>query len=377
MFKQTILFALAIFFSTSFSTFASSGGITGSFIFQSGCGTCHGSANTATSVSLRGNNKVKAGGTLDLTAIVANSTETGAGINITFLNEDNQVTPGLAVKTGQGLRAGGNQLTHNGPKQMSFGSASFDFTLTAPTTPGNYKIIANGNAINFNGNSNGDQWNKSSEFTITVLDTDVPNLSINNTNLNCGTVEVGQTKNTVFQSIINNTSSVDINILTFETFSVNGSNKGQFEIGPAFFPLTLKAGESISLDVQFTPTTTSLSEIELRIITENAVGSIPPIRIFGNDPNTSVVNNNVRGYSIVSKTAHNGLVTFDITTPNNQQNIQFSIVDVQGNTIYNQDILSSDLQKTLQWNPMYNGSFIAIVKSNNSILSTSKFQVVK
>lgn len=376
MFKLTFLFVFALFFSSTFSTFASSSGLTGSGIYQSGCGTCHGSENSATSVTIRGNNKVKAGGVLDLTAVVANANASAAGVNITFLNESNQLVPGLATKPNEGLRLSQNQLTQFTPKLKSSESASFNFTLNAPSTPGTYKLIVNGNAVNFNGNSNGDQWNRA-EFSITVLDNDAPNISVNNTNLNCGTVEVGQSKNSVFQSVISNNSNEDVNIVSFETFSVNGSNKNQFEIGPAFFPFTLKAGEAISLDVQFTPTTNSLTEIELRVVSDNAIGSIPAIRIYGNDPNTSVQNNHSNDFSIVSKTSNSGLVTFDIIKPNNQQNLQFSIVDVQGNTVFHQDILNSDEHSHLQWNSLNSGSYIAILKSNNSIVSTSKFQVVK
>jgi len=372
-FSLFLLFVVSIF---TIDLQASSGGITGSTINQSGCGTCHGSANSNTSVSIRGNNRVKTGGVLDLTAVVANSNENGAGINITFLNQNNQITPGLAVKPQQGLRAGGNQLTHNGPKQMSFGEAAFNFTLTAPTTPGVYKIIANGNAINFNGNSSGDEWNKAEEFTITVVEGDVPELTVSKDNLDCGTAQAGMNKNAVFQNVLQNNSTKTITITGFEKFGLRGTNVNEFEIGPAFFPLEIPAGQSVSLDVQFTPSANTLREIELRILSSDAVGSIPPIRIFGNDPLSSVSSNSDKGITLLPSIIGNE-ATFNLKDFNTVTKTEFQILDLNGNVLYSKLLNTNTSDDSIVWKSENTGTFLALLRSGYTILSTSKFQIVK
>lgn len=373
LFSVFILFVVSIF---TVELQASSGGITGSTIFQSGCGTCHGSANSNTNVSIKGNNRVKPSGVLDLTAVVANSSETGAGINITFLNQNNQVTPGLAVKSGQGLRAGGNQLTHNGPKQMTSGKATFDFTLNAPSTPGTYKIVVSGNAINFNGTSGGDEWNKSEDFTITVVDGDVPELTIENVNLDCGDVEAGMSRNAVFQGVLQNKSAKALTISGFEKESINNTNVNEFEIGPAFFPLSIPPGESVSLDIQFTPTANTLREIRLRILSEDAVGNIPPIRVFGNDPTTSVNSGSLKNLSLLPIINGNE-VYFDVKDLNIHTNVEFQIIDLNGNILYTKTVLPNSLNERIFWKAEQTGAFIAIVRSENHIITSSKFQIVK
>lgn len=372
-FSLFILFVLTIF---TLDLQASSGGITGSTIFQSGCGTCHGSANSNTSVSIKGNNRVKPGGVLDLTAVVANSNETGVGINITFLNQNNQVTPGLSVKSGQGLRAGGNQLTHNGPKQLTSGKATFDFTLNAPTTPGTYKIIANGNAINFNGTSSGDEWNKSEDFTITVVDGDVPELTIENVNLDCGDIEAGMSKNSVFQNVLQNKSTKTITISGFEKEGINNTNVNEFEIGPAFFPLTIPPGESISLDIQFSPSANTLREIRLRILSEDAVGNIPPIRVFGNDPTTSVTTISTNGLSLLPIINGNEAY-FDLKGLNVDTKSEFQIIDLNGTVLFTFSVMPNSLSERIVWKAKQSGAYIAILRSENNILSSSKFQVIR
>lgn len=373
IFSLFFLIAVSIF---TVETQASSSGITGAFIYQTGCGTCHGSENTSTTVSIKGNNRVKPGGILDLTAVVANSSQTGAGINVTFLNENNQVTPGLAVKTGQGLRASGNQLTHNGPKQMTLGNASFDFTLTAPTTPGTYKIVANGNAVNFSGNSFGDEWNKADDFVITVVEGEVPELTIENVNLDCGDVEAGMSRNAVFQSVLQNKSTKALTISGFEKEGINNTNVNEFEIGPAFFPLTIQPGEAVSLDIQFTPSANTLREIRLRILSEDAVGNIPSIRVFGNDPTTSVNSSSLKNLSLLPIINGNEAY-FDLKDLYNKTTVEFQIIDLNGNILYSKIVLPTSLNERIEWKTEQSGAFMAILRSENNIISSSKFQIVK
>lgn len=131
---------------------------------ETGC-TCHSPfASNATSLQLTsetGQLVVEPGGTLTLTLAVSHASMQAAGVNIA-------VSDGvLAVLAGEGLRKAQGELTHTEPKTMTDGKAAFTFTWTAPATPGDYTLMAAGNAVNMNGLSTGDAFNKISQ-TITV-----------------------------------------------------------------------------------------------------------------------------------------------------------------------------------------------------------------
>ncbi|MCS7177504.1 MAG: immunoglobulin domain-containing protein [Candidatus Kapabacteria bacterium] len=136
----------------------------------SGC-TCHGtssSATTLTAQSSTGSFRTRPGQTLNLTVIVAHSTQSAAGVNIAVHNQFGQNAGSLSPGSGSGLQLSNNELTHTQPKTMSGGQASFNFSWTAPTTPGTYTLRAVGNAVNGNGNTNGDAWNFMTPVTLTV-----------------------------------------------------------------------------------------------------------------------------------------------------------------------------------------------------------------
>jgi hypothetical protein len=144
---------------------AYSGGITG--VTSSGC-TCHGAQSSATTLSLSGNTTTRAGQTLNLTVVVAHSSQQAAGVNIAVKDQQGQNVGTLAPATGSGLRLSNGELTHQQPKTMSNGQAAFSFTWTAPSTPGTYTLRAAGCAVNGNGNTSGDAWNFLSPVTLTV-----------------------------------------------------------------------------------------------------------------------------------------------------------------------------------------------------------------
>jgi hypothetical protein len=144
---------------------AYSGGITG--VTSSGC-TCHGAQSSATTLSLSGNTTTRAGQTLNLTVVVAHSSRQAAGVNIAVKDQQGQNVGTLAPATGSGLQLSNGELTHQQPKTMSNGQATFSFTWTAPSTPGTYTLRAAGNAVNGNGNTSGDAWNFLSPVTLTV-----------------------------------------------------------------------------------------------------------------------------------------------------------------------------------------------------------------
>jgi len=144
---------------------AYSGGITG--VTSSGC-TCHGAQSSATTLSLSGNTTTRAGQTLNLTVVVAHSSQQAAGVNIAVKDQQGQNVGTLAPATGSGLQLSNGELTHQQPKTMSNGQAAFSFTWTAPSTPGTYTLRAAGCAVNGNGNTSGDAWNFLSPVTLTV-----------------------------------------------------------------------------------------------------------------------------------------------------------------------------------------------------------------
>lgn len=154
----------------SMNLFAYRSGITGQT--SSGC-TCHGTQNsntTLTSISQSGSWTVQTGSTNTFTIRVANSGYSYAGTNIAVKTSQNGETNAgtLTPNTGSGLQSSNGELTHTSPKNYS-GYASFDFTWTAPNTPGTYYLRAAGNAVNNNNQSTGDQWNFMTTQEITVV----------------------------------------------------------------------------------------------------------------------------------------------------------------------------------------------------------------
>jgi hypothetical protein len=160
----TLLFIL---FGYAATMQASSGGISGRS--QNGCGGCHGSQNTATTVSLRegaGPFTVQAGGSKSFTAVVAHASLPKAGMNLSVKNSSN-TNVGTYSGTNNCSSSGG-ELIHTSPVNMSGGEAEFAFTWTAPNTPGTYTMFMAGNAVNGNGGTSGDLWNLMNEVTIIV-----------------------------------------------------------------------------------------------------------------------------------------------------------------------------------------------------------------
>ncbi len=154
----------------SMNLFAYRSGITGQ-TYQ-GC-TCHGSQNSNTTVSAisqSGSWTFQTGSTNTITIRVANSGYSYAGTNIAVKSTQNGETNvgTLTPNTGSGLQSANGELTHTQPKNYT-GSASFDFTWTAPSTPGTYYLRAAGNAVNNNNQNTGDQWNLMTTQEITVV----------------------------------------------------------------------------------------------------------------------------------------------------------------------------------------------------------------
>lgn len=172
-FIQSKLKIILAFFVVSFITFStldmisSSSGKTGDS--ENGC-SCHGSNSSSTAITFSsgsGSFNVKSGSNTEFTVRVANSSKSKAGSNITVKTGSGGSNAGT-LTAGSGLKTSGGELTHNGAQTMSGGGFDFKFSWTAPTDPGEYYIFAAGNAVDGNGNSNGDAPNIANQ-KITVM----------------------------------------------------------------------------------------------------------------------------------------------------------------------------------------------------------------
>ncbi len=184
-----IIFSLCFVIAVSLAVYARSNGYTGLTSSTSNGCYCHSTganSNVSLSVSSQsGSFTVQTGSTLNLTITVSssNSNHSAAGIDIavktTTTGETNAGT--LNPGSGSGLQLSSGELTHSSPKSLQSGSASFSFSWTAPSQPGNYYLRAIANCVNGNGNADAnDQWNRLSIQTITVQE--APSITVNSPN---------------------------------------------------------------------------------------------------------------------------------------------------------------------------------------------------
>lgn len=89
---------------------------------------------------------------------------TAAGTNVT--SSSGTLTP----VAGSGLKIEFGELTHQSPKFPSGGVVSFQFNFKAPSATGTAVIYANGNSVNFDLNSTGDEWDFAPNKNVTIKD---------------------------------------------------------------------------------------------------------------------------------------------------------------------------------------------------------------
>lgn len=143
----------------------SSGGRTGATQLNGDGCICHGGTSPAVSVRISGADTVLIGSTNTYTVTITGGPLVRGGTNIAVSSGT------LDVVSGSGLRKSGNELTHSTPKAPVNDTVSFEFTFTAPASAGTATLYANGNSVNFNGNSAGDEWNFAPNKTIVVSTT--------------------------------------------------------------------------------------------------------------------------------------------------------------------------------------------------------------
>jgi hypothetical protein len=129
---------------------------------ETSCNNCHGGGAAGTTVSISAtpsftNNEFDPGTTYTITITVGHPSLSSFGFDCEVLTTGN-VNAGTISTGGSGVQfgtfAGKKNATHTTPKAGT-GSASWTFKWVPPAT-GNATIFAAGNAVNLNGNTNGD-----------------------------------------------------------------------------------------------------------------------------------------------------------------------------------------------------------------------------
>lgn len=117
-----------------------------------GC-TCHGiSPSSSVIVSINGPDSLTTNQTADYSITISGGPLIAAGTDIA-------VSSGTLSPTSSDLTLQNGELTHISPKAPVLGIVTFNFKYTAPSTPGEQTIYANGNSVNFNHQFTGDEWN--------------------------------------------------------------------------------------------------------------------------------------------------------------------------------------------------------------------------
>lgn len=153
--RNKLLFQFFLFSSLGLIYLTMSSDINGRYNGGTSCSSCHGSKNTATTVTINGlPSTFVTGQVYNLTLTIANSTNAKAGCNV-------MVSAGmLGAGTGSKVNTAKTQLTHTAPKSAVSGTTTFDFTWTAPASTTAVTFSAVGNAVNDDGNASSlDQWN--------------------------------------------------------------------------------------------------------------------------------------------------------------------------------------------------------------------------
>jgi hypothetical protein len=153
---------------------ANTGGISGVSGKQgSTCSSCH-SGGLTPEVRFVGPNSVAPGAMelfrFEVQSVVPNQRR--AGFNVASSEGRLDVLPDQGER-----RTQTNELTHTAPKQNVDMVAGWDFTWTAPDTPGIYTLFGAGNSVNFNGQPTGDRSNTTTLDVEVAFDTPTPTVT--------------------------------------------------------------------------------------------------------------------------------------------------------------------------------------------------------
>lgn len=156
------IWIVIVIVSASFLFYASSSGITGQTLKNGNGCDCHGPVSSNVMVMINGPDTLTVNQTADYTVTISGGPLVRGGTNIAASSGDLNISTGLQKISGE--------LTHTSPKAPVSGVVTFNFSYTAPSSTGDATLYANGNSVNFNGGSNGDEWNFAPDKIITVTD---------------------------------------------------------------------------------------------------------------------------------------------------------------------------------------------------------------
>lgn len=238
----------------SFFLFAFSTGITGKTQKNGNGCDCHGGQNGGVSVTINGPATLTAGQTGDYSVVISGGPLARGGTNIA-------VSAGtLSLVANEGTQLLGGEITHVSPKVPVSGSVTFSFKFTAPATPGAVTMYANGNSVNLNGNSNGDQWNFAPNKTIDVV-TDVeddvtvngfalgqnyPNPFNPSTNISFAVKQSGVVSINLYDVTGNQVATLANGIYEAGTHSIT-LNTAEYNLGSGVYFYKMQAGSFVSV----------------------------------------------------------------------------------------------------------------------------------
>jgi hypothetical protein len=196
--KKILSFSsIALGCALAFTTLESNSG--GQFGSATGGCSCHGPANSATSVSISGLPALLTpGANYTMAVTVSNSNQTEVGFNLAASNGD--FTP--TATADYNINPSKTEVTHKAPVAISAGTVTFsNIVFKAPSTAGtNVTFNVAGNACNNDGATSGDGWNKTSvtvpvDFAASVrnvntniIATCIPNIVTNETIINANSI---------------------------------------------------------------------------------------------------------------------------------------------------------------------------------------------
>jgi hypothetical protein len=146
--------------------YAYSTGITGRTQLGStqGC-TCHNvNSDESVTVTVSGPTMLEVNETATYTVTIQGGPLSAAGTNIA-------TDYGTLGTLDGSLQLISGELTHTSSKSPSGNTVTFEFTYTAPASPGEATIAANGNSVNLTGDNTGDAWNFAENFGISITTT--------------------------------------------------------------------------------------------------------------------------------------------------------------------------------------------------------------
>lgn len=236
----------------SFEVQANAGGVSGKTLKNGNGCTCHDQNNNTSVTIATSATTFYTGQTYTFTVTVANSNQAGAGFNAA-------VDRGT-LNAGTNSKKVGTELTHD-PKQIGL-PVTWTFTYTAPSTTGEDKIYATGNAINNNGGNSGDQWNHGSTYTFNVVAPPTKLIALSKTSMNLGSVRVGQNRSDTMRIF----SYGDEN-LTITSSAMK--NTTPFSASPTGTNRTINTGSNEVNTITFAPTTKG-SFVDTFVINNNS-----------------------------------------------------------------------------------------------------------